>query len=93
MADKITVLWLYPDILNLHGDRGNLMALERIGKLMELPVEVRRVDKLTDPLPLDEADLLVLTSGEVKNMPHVIDALQFLVGRIKSQCVEETELR
>lgn len=42
MADKITVLWLYPDILNLHGDRGNLMALERIGKLMELPVEVRR---------------------------------------------------
>ena len=31
MADKITVLWLYPDILNLHGDRGNLMALERIG--------------------------------------------------------------
>ena len=76
MADKITVLWLYPDILNLHGDRGNLMALERIGKLMELPVEVRRVDKLTDPLPLDEADLLVLTSGEVKNMPHVIDALR-----------------
>ena len=76
MADKITILWLYPDILNLHGDRGNLMALERIGSLLDLPVEVRRVDKLTDLLPLAEADLLVLTSGEVKNMPQVVDALR-----------------
>lgn len=76
MAEQITVLWLYPDILNLHGDRGNLMALERIGSLLDLPVAVRRVDKLTDPLPLEEADLLVLTSGEVKNMPHVADALR-----------------
>ena len=76
MADKITILWLYPDILNLHGDRGNLMALERIGGLLDLPVEVRRVDNLTDTLPLAEADLLVLTSGEVKNMPYVVDALR-----------------
>ena len=57
MTEQITVLWLYPDILNLHGDRGNLMALERIGRLTGLPVELRRVDKLTDPLPLEQAAL------------------------------------
>lgn len=35
--------------------------------------------------------MYVLLGGDIR--PHVIDALQFLVGRIKSQCVEETELR
>lgn len=75
MTEQITVLWLYPDILNLHGDRGNLMALERIGRLTGLPVELQRVDKLTDPLPLEQADLLVLTSGEVKSMEQIAAAL------------------
>ena len=35
--------------------------------------------------------MYLLLGGDIR--PHVIDALQFLVGRIKSQCVEETELR
>ena len=34
--------------------------------------------------------MLVLIGGDIR--PHVIDALQALVGKIKSQCVTETEL-
>ena len=34
--------------------------------------------------------MFVLIGGDIR--PHVIDALQFLVGRIKSECVTETEL-
>ncbi len=34
--------------------------------------------------------MYVLIGGDIR--PHVIDALQFLVGTIKSTCVEEIEL-
>ena len=35
--------------------------------------------------------MYVLIGGDIR--PHVVDALQYLVGRIKNECVEETELR
>lgn len=33
--------------------------------------------------------MLVLIGGDIR--PHVVDALQYLVGKIKSECVQETE--
>ena len=33
--------------------------------------------------------MYVLIGGDIR--PHVVDALQYLVGRIKSECVTETE--
>lgn len=34
--------------------------------------------------------MYVLVGGDIR--PHVIDALQFLVGKLKNECVEEVEL-
>lgn len=34
--------------------------------------------------------MYVLVGGDIR--PHTIDALQYLVGRIKNECVEETEI-
>lgn len=34
--------------------------------------------------------MYVLIGGDIR--PHVVDALQFLVGKIKNECVEETEI-
>ena len=34
--------------------------------------------------------MLVLIGGDIR--PHVVDALQYLVGRIKNECVTETEI-
>lgn len=34
--------------------------------------------------------MFVLIGGDIR--PHVVDALQYLVGRIKNECVTETEL-
>ena len=34
--------------------------------------------------------MYVLIGGDIR--PHVVDALQYLVGRLKSECVRETEL-
>ncbi len=34
--------------------------------------------------------MLVLVGGDIR--PHVVDALQFLVGKLKNECVRETEI-
>lgn len=34
--------------------------------------------------------MLVLIGGDIR--PHVVDAMQYLVGRIKNECVKEIEL-
>jgi len=34
--------------------------------------------------------MYVLIGGDIR--PHVVDGLQYLVDRIKSECVTETEL-
>ena len=34
--------------------------------------------------------MYVLIGGDIR--PHVVDALQFLVGKLKNECVEEKEI-
>ena len=41
-------------------------------------------------LTLGDDIMYVLVGGDIR--PHVVDALQYLVGRIKSECVTETEI-
>lgn len=41
-------------------------------------------------LGLGDDIMLVLVGGDIR--PHVIEALQYLVGRIKNECVSEQEI-
>ncbi len=41
-------------------------------------------------LQVEDDIMLVLIGGDIR--PHVVDALQFLVGRLKNECVRETEI-
>ena len=41
-------------------------------------------------LRLGDDIMYVLIGGDIR--PHVVDALQYLVGRIKNECVEEAEI-
>ena len=41
-------------------------------------------------LGLGDDIMLVLVGGDIR--PHVVDALQFLVGKLKSECVTEQEI-
>lgn len=75
-SPQLNVLWLYPDVLNLHGGRGDLMALLHVASLIELPLELQRVDDLDAELPLQQADIIFLNSGELKCAPKIISALE-----------------
>ena len=42
------------------------------------------------PLAVGDDIMVVLVGGDIR--PHAVDALQYLVGRLKGECVEEQEI-
>jgi len=75
MKQHLRILWLYPNILNLHGDRGNAMALVRVCGELGVESHLTRVDRLDDPIDLESADLILIGDGELAVMGAVIEAL------------------
>ena len=73
---KITVGWMYPNLLNLHGERGSVQALVAIGKQLGIEVEIKRIEDFDDPIPFEDLDLLMFLPGEIISFQHLISALQ-----------------
>ena len=73
---KITVGWMYPNLLNLHGERGSIQALCEIGKNMGVDIEVLRIEDFDDPIPFEKLDLMVFLPGEIASFYHLIPALR-----------------
>ncbi|MDR3364138.1 MAG: hypothetical protein LBS91_04210 [Clostridiales Family XIII bacterium] len=71
----MNILWLWPDILNLHGDRGNVMALVRVCGLYGIEAKVTRVNRLADDFDFEGTDIALLGPGELAAMPGVARAL------------------
>ena len=80
MSEKINLFWMYPDILNLHGDRGNVQAFQYAAQRMGLEVEITKVVNPGDAIDFGKADLMVFGPGELKTCRILADALQ---GRLE----------
>lgn len=72
---KVTVGWMYPDLLNLHGERGSVQTLVKVGQKMGIEVDVVRINDFTDPIPYEKLDLLMFLPGEIEMFQHLIPAL------------------
>lgn len=79
----INILWMFPNTLSLHGGRGDLMALLRFATLAKRPVDIRRIENLNDPVPLEEADMLYFCAGDLACMPDVIHALEPILPQLQ----------
>lgn len=73
---SIHILWMYPDVLDMHGDRGNAMALLHYSNLLGLPCTIRKCVHLTDEIPFDWADLMLFPCGDIACMEDVSNALR-----------------
>lgn len=72
--NKLNITWCWPDVMNLHGDRGNVMALVRIGEKMGLSVEVHKTTNFGDSLDFDHTDIILLNPGEFKSNEYIVNA-------------------
>lgn len=75
MNNTIKVAWMYPDVLNLHGERANAKAFELIAKKLKIKLEIDRIDNIDQIVDFDEYDILLFNAGELKNIEIIKESL------------------
>lgn len=61
---KLTIGWLYPDLMNTYGDRGNIIVLQKRAEWRDIEVKIERLDlgfKIED---LKKCDLLFMGGAQ-----------------------------
>lgn len=80
MSKTINIAWMYPDLLNLHGERGSVQAFEQRGKAMGMDVKIHRIDSPNEKIDFSKFDLFLFMPGEIKTL-----------GLIKEKLAEQKE--
>ena len=71
---ELKICHLYPDVLNLYGDRGNILCLRRRLNWRGIGVTVER-SGIGDPLSLDGCDLVFIGGGQDFEQEVLLDDL------------------
>lgn len=74
--NKVHIGWMYPNLLNLHGERGSVQALVEAGKNLGMEVTVTRIEDFNIPVDYSTFDLLVFLPGEISSFRHLVPALK-----------------
>ncbi len=73
--NELNITWCYPDILNLHGDRGNVMAFKKVGELLDLKVNISKVETYNEKIDFENSDIIFFNTGELKVAKNIIETL------------------
>ena len=71
--NKLNIVHLYPELLNLYADRGNMLTLEHYAKKINFEVNIQNVS-LGDHFP-DVCDLIIIGGGQDKEQIKVSEDL------------------
>ncbi|MBQ9936375.1 MAG: hypothetical protein IJO70_11060 [Lachnospiraceae bacterium] len=71
---NINIAWVYPDILNLHGDRGNMMAIEKIAEAMGIEANITKIN-YGENINFENTDFIFMGAGELRDVEHVVEKL------------------
>ena len=83
----LTVCHLYPDLLNLYGDRGNIIAFTQRCRWRGIPVRVMEVN-LGDKVQCQDYDFLFIGGGSDREQDLMAQALAARVDNLRA-AVEE----
>lgn len=82
----LTIGWLYAATMNIYGDRGNVIALQRRAEWRGIPAEIRGIN-VGDPIPPD-IDCFFWGGGQDQEQIAVARDLQGAKGAALSAAVE-----
>lgn len=74
LSRPLRIVYLYPDALNLYGDGGNVIALERRCAWRGIPVRVDEV-RMGETLDLTDADIVMMGGGSDRDQLAVAHEL------------------
>ena len=73
-CQPVRLVHLFPDLMNLYGDGGNVLVLRKRLEWRGIPVEVRRIAS-GEPVTLDDADLVFMGGGPDREQRAAAEAL------------------
>ncbi|MDQ3692267.1 MAG: glutamine amidotransferase [Chloroflexota bacterium] len=83
----LTIGWLYSGLMNIYGDRGNVLALERRARWRGFTTEIRTIG-IGQPIPA-EVDVFFFGGGQDHEQGDVAADLQGAKGAALKRAVEE----
>jgi lipid II isoglutaminyl synthase (glutamine-hydrolysing) len=88
MAGSLTVGWLYPDLMNIYGDRGNVVTLLKRAQWRGLDARVRELPK-GDTGDLSDVDVFFFGGGQDREQGQVYeDLLEHKAHRLAAAVAE-----
>ena len=81
---KLNVLWMYPDMLNNFGDRGNFFALSDIGEKLGVEVEIRKILDYGEDIDFTWPDIILFNSGELRTTEAIVSDLKRYEDELES---------
>lgn len=72
---KLTLLHLFPELLNLYGDRGNITVFQKRCRLRNIELTVKSVS-FSEELDLSDVDIIYLGGGSEKDLPKIAEKLK-----------------
>jgi lipid II isoglutaminyl synthase (glutamine-hydrolysing) len=87
-SGKIRLVHLYPDLMSVYGDRGNVLTLQRRAEWRGLEVEVRELS-LGDTLDPEDVDLIFFGGGQDREQAVVSPDFLQQKGEAVRQAVED----
>ncbi|MBE7031826.1 MAG: glutamine amidotransferase [Ruminococcaceae bacterium] len=73
---NIKIMHLYPDLLNLYGDKGNIACMQKRLEWRNIDAEVIRVIAETDDFDISSADIIFLGGGAERENKIVYEKLK-----------------
>jgi CobQ-like glutamine amidotransferase family enzyme len=86
-AMHLTIGWLYSGTMNIYGDRGNVLTLERRARWRGIAAEVRTIG-IGQPIP-PEIDIFFFGGGQDQEQVAVSTDLQGAKGATLKQAIED----
>lgn len=75
MTPKLTIGWLYPELMSTYGDRGNIICLTRRCFWRKIAAEILRIDEKTTAAQISSCDLLFGGGAQDRQQTIVVASL------------------
>ncbi|MEK7551729.1 MAG: cobalamin biosynthesis protein CobQ [Patescibacteria group bacterium] len=87
MSKQLTIGWLYPKLMNIYGDRGNLLVLQKRCQWRDIVVKVELLDLGFEHLRLKNCNLILMGGAQDREQEAVVEDL-FKAKDVLNQLIE-----
>ncbi len=73
---KLTIGWLYPSLMNIYGDRGNLITINKRCEWRGIETEIKYLDAGFDKSELDKCEIILMGGAQDRQQKIVAEDLK-----------------